>query len=74
MAKVMQSSNLQHMGDYNPLTRSFTVEFVARPGVTYVVGPVDRSVHTGLMRAGSPGQYFHAKIKSAGIPVVRVSQ
>lgn len=74
MARVMQSSNLQRVGDYDARTRTFTVEFVARPGVAYVVGPVARDIHQGLIRASSPGTYFHAKIKSAGIPVVRLSQ
>ena len=74
MAKVMQLSNLQRVGDYDARTRTFTVEFVARPGVTYVVGPVGRDVHAGLMRASSPGSYFHAKVKSAGVPVARVAQ
>ena len=74
MAKVMQSSNLQRVGDYDDRTRTFTVQFVAAPGVTYAVGPVDRDVHTGLLRASSPGTYFHAKIKRAGVPVARLSQ
>ena len=74
MAKIQQSSNLQRTGDYDPRTRTFTQTFVAASGVTYVVGPVDRSVHEGLLRAPSPGTYFHAKIKAAGIPVRRINQ
>ena len=74
MAKIQQSSNLQRTGDYDPRTRTFTQTFVAAPGVVYVVGPVDRSVHEGLLRAPSPGTYFHAKIKSAGVKVTRLSQ
>lgn len=74
MSKIHQSSNLQRTGDYDPRTRTFTQTFVALPGVTYVVGPVDRSTYDGLLRAGSPGQYYDAKIKKAGIAVRRVSQ
>jgi KTSC domain len=72
MPKVMQSSNLQRISDYDEGSQSFTVEFAKAPGVLYSVGPVSKRLYEGLRVAGSPGQYYHNKIKLGNVPVQRI--
>jgi hypothetical protein len=58
---AVRSSNLRAVG-YDPITATLVIEF--RGGRLYRYARVSDSVYQGLMRAGSHGAYFHARIRN----------
>jgi KTSC domain len=58
----LKSSNLEGV-HYDPLSKNLTVKFLS--GQTHAYEAVTPEIHAGLMKADSPGKYFHAHIRNA---------
>ena len=56
----VESSNIASIG-YDPSTGILEIEFVS--GATYAYYDVPPQVHRSLMKATSPGTYFHKYVK-----------
>jgi hypothetical protein len=67
--KVHQSSNIQ-ASSFDPSTGVLTLQFVN--GAIYQVPGYNQTDYDTFKQAGSPGTYFHAKIKP-NYPVIPVS-
>lgn len=56
----VESSNIESAG-YQKKEQKLTIRF--KGGSTYQYMKVEKEIFDGLMEAGSPGKFFHAKIR-----------
>lgn len=56
----VKSTNIKAVG-YDSATKTMTVDFKAGPSWRYF--DVDPSYHDGILKADSPGGYFHKHIR-----------